>query len=226
MGQPWFMYPIHRGYTVGHGGNHDGYDFETPSHTPHTTLFGGVVTSHTGWKPWGGETDIKNPVTGLTETFAHQDRIDVRPGQVVWPGQQVGLSGGENLPRQYSTGPHTHYSIFGGLPWDNSKSIDPGQAIEAAKKGFGAGFGGTAGGADPFDIPGAISGLSDRLGSAIDEKADQLQKGVTAALHRIAFFAIGLALIVLGALMLLWPAIQAGGRAAARTAVTAAKVAL
>src|SRR5689334_8505727 len=156
---PWYAFRIGQGYTVGHGGNHDGYDFETPKGTPHTTLFGGVVTKHTGWYPWGGETDIKNPVTGITETFAHEDRIDVKAGQVVWPGQQVGLSGGENLPHKYSTGEHTHYSLFGGAPWDNRYSIDPKNAVDSAIKNFGVGSAG-----DAFDIPGAINNLSSTLG--------------------------------------------------------------
>jgi murein DD-endopeptidase MepM/ murein hydrolase activator NlpD len=218
---PWYAYHLTQGYTVGHGGNHDGYDFGTPKGTPHTSLFGGVVTKHTGWYPWGGETDIKNPISGITETFAHEDRIDVRPGQVVMPGQQVGISGGENLPRKYSKGEHTHYSLFAGNPWDNRYSIDPKSAIDSAVHNFGIG---TA--SDAFDIPGAINGLSKSLGDAINSGVKQIQDGVTTALHRIAFFGIGLLLIAIGALILLWPAIQTAGREVTGAAVTAAKVAV
>jgi murein DD-endopeptidase MepM/ murein hydrolase activator NlpD len=220
---PWYAFRIGQGYTIGHGGYHDGYDFETPKGTPHTSLFGGTVTSHTGWYPWGGETDIKNPITGITETFAHEDRIDVKPGQVVWPGQQVVISGGENLPRKYSTGEHTHYSLFGGAPWDNRYSIDPKNAVDSAIKNFGVGSAGDAFGGD---VGGALNNLSTTLGEAIGKGVTQIQEGVTTALHRIAFFTIGLAVILLGALILLWPAIQSAGRGAVKAAVTAAKIAV
>lgn len=130
----WFDFSLGQGYTVGRGGNHDGRDIQTPLHTPLTNLFGGTVT-RAAFLPWGGEVDIKTP-QGITETWAHLDAIGVHAGQSVAPGQFIGLSGGEGLPSQYSTGPHTHFSLFGGKPWDNLHSIDPTSVLEAAREGF------------------------------------------------------------------------------------------
>lgn len=123
-GRPWYDFSLGQLFTIGRGGSHDGRDIQTPIGTPLTSLLGGVVTPHTGFYPWGGEVDIQTPY-GVTETFAHLDALAVKPGQTIQPGTFIGLSGGENLPRQYSTGPHTHYSLFGGRPWDNSKTFDP-----------------------------------------------------------------------------------------------------
>jgi murein DD-endopeptidase MepM/ murein hydrolase activator NlpD len=132
--RPWYDNSLGQGFTLPQGGSHDGRDIQTPMHTPLTNLLPGVVTPHTGFYPWGGEVDILTP-SGITETFAHLDAIAVRPGQQVGAGGFIGLSGGENLPRQYSTGPHTHFSLFAGAPWDNSKAIDPTGLLQAYQGG-------------------------------------------------------------------------------------------
>lgn len=197
MATPWFMYHVNKGYGSYGGKFHDGWDFGAPSKTPLITLTGGVATKHTGWYPWGGEVDIKGGVLGpgVTETFAHADRLDVKPGDTVTPGTQVGLSGGEGLPHQYSTGPHVHYSLFGGAPWDNRYAIDPGGFLNKTIKNFGIGnaFDSTGG-----DMTQAAIALGEKLG-AIEEEA----KAATGrALKRVGYFIIGALLVVLGILLL------------------------
>lgn len=207
MAQPWLFYKVTRGYTVGHGGDHDGWDFGAPSKTPLISLTGGKVTGHTGWYPWGGEVDTKGGVLGssVTETFAHADRIDVKPGDIVFPGQQVGLSGGEGLPLKYSNGPHVHYSLFGGAPWDNTKSIDPGNFLNNEIKNFGVGSGlGSIG-----DIPG-VQAIAD----AINNAATNAENSIAASVKRIGWFILGVLLVAAGIIVIVNNVgMKAGGKA-------------
>jgi hypothetical protein len=233
----WYDYKVTQGYTVGKGGNHDGLDFATPIHTPLTSLYSGQVTQHTGWYPWGGEVDIRLP-NGLTETFAHLDAETVRPGDYIQAGQLIGYSGGENLPRQYSTGPHTHVSLFGGAPWDNTKSIDPTTTIKAAEpivRGATPAFGPNAPNYVASLIPNFGIGTQVAAGQAAGQAAynanvitnavnfanQRLSQGAT----RVAIFSVGIALVILALLILAWPTLQRGVKAGARAGATAAKVA-
>lgn len=209
MASPWFMYGITKGYTVGHGGNHDGWDFGAPSKTPLISLTGGKVTGHTGWYPWGGEIDTKGGLLGggVTETFAHADRIDVKPGQTVAPGQQVGLSGGENLPRQYSDGPHVHYSLFGGAPWDNTKSIDPSRFLGSVRANGGPGGIGTI-----------LGSTGDAVGDAINAAYKNGETAVGKMVKRIGWYILGMFLIALGLWLLYSKTMQAVAYRAANDA--------
>ena len=168
---PWFDFSLGQNFTVGRGGNHDGRDVQTPLHTPLTNLVGGTVTPHTGWYPWGGEVDILT-ASGITETWAHLDAIAVKPGQVVQAGQLIGLSGGEGLPRQYSTGPHTHFSLFSGAPWNNAGAIDPTGLLQWAQA--------TGGGPSvPDPITGGMAGTSGLPGQQTVAQAGQSIINVT-----------------------------------------------
>lgn len=218
MATPWFMYNVTQGYGKNKsGGFHDGWDFGAPSKTPVFSLTGGKVTSHTGWYPWGGEVDTKGGLlgAGVTETFAHLDRIDVKSGQTVAPGQQVGLSGGENLPKQYSNGPHIHYSLFGGAPWDNKKAIDPSNFIGSVKG------------------PGGIGTILDSTGDATAGVADAINGAYKAAetavgsmVKRIGWYLLGLLLIVFGIWLLYSKTVSAlAWKAADKAAPIAGKAA-
>lgn len=211
------MYNITQGYTVGHGGNHDGWDFGAPSKTPLISLTGGKVTGHTGWYAWGGEIDTKGGVLGpgTTETFAHADRIDVKPGDTVFPGQQVGLSGGEGLPRQYSTGPHVHYSLFGGAPWDNRYSIDPKSFLDPIRK---YGIGSAAGSFDPTGLGGAIE-------KAFSDTYTAAETALGKTIKRAGYFIVGLLLVALGLGLLVLAAARSAGKEAAPYVGQAAKLA-
>lgn len=212
MGKPWFMYDVTRGFTGYTQHDHDGWDFGAPSRTPLISLTGGKVTRHTGWYPWGGEIDIKGGILGsnITETFAHADDINVHAGDTVYPGQQVGLSGGENLPRQYSTGPHVHYSLFGGAPWDNKYAVDPGKFLTGIRQN---GVGSMLGSADGGDVGVQIATA---IGDAYGRAEYQLGKTV----KRAGYFILGLTLIMLGIGLL----ILAGARASERAIIKSPEV--
>lgn len=143
MSQPWYSYPIGQGYNA-HG--HTGVDVETPSGTPLTPLFAGTVTDAARY-PWGYQVVVRSNVAGVGDiqtVYAHLDRVDVHPGQQVGTATRIGLSGGENLPHKYSTGPHTHVGIYkAGVPvWQNLFSngqvatVDPTSFVHAAPLAF------------------------------------------------------------------------------------------
>jgi hypothetical protein len=263
----WYQYKVTQGYTVGHGGVHNGYDFATPVHTPLTALYDGVVTQHTGWYPWGGEVDIKT-ASGITQVWAHMDAETVHPGDTVRAGQLIGYSGGEGLPHNFSTGPHTHFTLTRGAPWDNAASIDPGPSLQqvAARSqlvggdiaGLAANWGLSAqdiaglGGPVPGQTVPGIQGLIDalRLGTigaggtttsksggpnildttpianAISGATNFANARVSQVTTRIGWFALGIALLAGGLLIIAWPAIQRARREGTRAAISAAKVAL
>jgi murein DD-endopeptidase MepM/ murein hydrolase activator NlpD len=188
MTTPWFLYHVNKGYGDYGGKFHDGWDFGAPSKTPLISLTGGKVTSHTGWYPWGGEIDTKGGLlgAGVTETFAHADRIDVKPGQTIYPGQQVGLSGGENLPKQYSDGPHVHYSLFGGAPWDNSKAIDPSTFLGSVRNnGVGTALG-------------SLGATGDVLADQVGKLYSQAETAIGKMVKRIGWLVLGMLLVLLG----------------------------
>lgn len=91
---------------------HEGDDFAVAWGTPLRAMHEGTVVS-TGWL--GG---LGNHVTidygdGIQSVYGHMSSINVRPGQSLARGQQVGYSGDTGN----STGPHLHLEIHvGGVP--------------------------------------------------------------------------------------------------------------
>lgn len=218
MATPWFMYHVNKGYGDYGGKFHDGWDFGAPSKTPLISLTGGKVTSHTGWYPWGGEIDTKGGLlgSGVTETFAHADRIDVKPGQTIYPGQQVGLSGGENLPKQYSDGPHVHYSLFGGAPWDNTKSIDPSNFLGSVRLS----------GTPPGGVGTILGSTGDAVGDAINKAYANAETAVGAMVKRIGWYVLGFVLILIGVFLLYTKTLAVvGGKVADKAAPIVGKAA-
>jgi hypothetical protein len=125
---------------------------------------------------------------------------------VVLPGQQVGLSGGENLPKQYSTGPHVHYSLFGGAPWDNKYAIDPSAFLTATRKAGGIGTALDASGVGGDSISGDIG---TQIATAIGEAYGKAEYAVAKTVKRVGWFLLGLLLIIIGFQVL---AAAVGGR--------------
>lgn len=126
----WYNSPISHGYITDYQGPgtdtpHYAVDLAAPFHTPFSFPTSGTIAQadYAVWsgQPGGGEVFIK-PDDGSTEQYVyHLDEIDVRPGQHVNAGQQVGLSGGENpgypgaehpVSPMWSSGAHIHYGFF------------------------------------------------------------------------------------------------------------------
>lgn len=85
---------------------HQGQDYGVPQGTPLSFPFAGKVVQ-VGYEPQG----YGNFVTiefgnGLRMTYAHLSYVQVTPGDMVKPGQQVGLSGGAGPGSGISTGAH------------------------------------------------------------------------------------------------------------------------
>ncbi len=87
---------------------HKGHDFACPTGTPVWVTADGTV-AETGFKPEGYGRYIKISHKMGFETFYSQlERIDVKEGQSVTRGQQIGTVGSSGL----STGPHLHYQVM------------------------------------------------------------------------------------------------------------------
>ncbi|OPF80369.1 peptidase [Streptomyces antioxidans] len=91
--------------------NHSGQDFVVPSGTPVHAAHGGVVVkagpNGGGDGPAYGNAIVIKHDNATYSQYAHLSRIDVRIGQSVSTGQQIGLSGSTGN----STGPHLHFEI-------------------------------------------------------------------------------------------------------------------
>ncbi|WP_275561485.1 M23 family metallopeptidase [Streptomyces sp. 5-6(2022)] len=91
--------------------NHSGQDFVVPTGTPVHAAHGGVVVkagpNGGGDGPAYGNAIVIKHDNATYSQYAHLSRIDVRVGQSVSTGQQIGLSGSTGN----STGPHLHFEI-------------------------------------------------------------------------------------------------------------------
>ncbi len=87
-------------------GTHTGIDIAAPTGTPILAPADGTVES-TFFNSIGGNQIIIEHSAGLKTGYAHLSRTDVKPGQRVRRGQQIGRVG--NTGR--STGPHLHFSV-------------------------------------------------------------------------------------------------------------------
>ncbi len=92
---------------------HPGIDIGVPRGTKIYAPLAGVVraTGNTdavsGCYSWGKWTLIDHQ-NGLATLYAHQDVINVSPGQSVEQGDVIGYSGNTG----YSTGPHLHFTVY------------------------------------------------------------------------------------------------------------------
>ncbi len=119
------------------GKPHKGVDFAAKKGTKVTAAISGKVWYAGvggGWGPaYGAHVIIKGSVHGKIRwvQVAHLSRIDVKTGQAVTIGKQVGLSGG--VPGQFgagnSTGAHVHVQVNKSTTW--SDHVDPWPAIGA-----------------------------------------------------------------------------------------------
>ncbi len=95
------------GYGWRWGRMHKGIDIAAPVGTPVVAAAPGVVVS-AGWNSggYGNLVEIQHPDGSLTR-YAHNNKILVRPGQMVDQGQQISEMGSTG----YSTGPHCHFEV-------------------------------------------------------------------------------------------------------------------
>ena len=105
---------------------HRGLDISAPKGTPVYAISDGVVIFANYQGPNGNCIRINHGnINGniVKSTSIHLDRIDVKQGQIVKQGQQIGVVGSTgNYPNgtPSSTGPHLHISIY-----ENGKDINP-----------------------------------------------------------------------------------------------------
>jgi murein DD-endopeptidase MepM/ murein hydrolase activator NlpD len=106
-------------------GVHTGLDFAAPSGTPIRSIAAGVVKAATYDGAYGYKTVVTLPGGGEV-WYCHQDRLGVRKGQRVTPGQVIGSVGATGNV----TGSHLHMEIrYGDRP------VDP--AAVLAREGVG-----------------------------------------------------------------------------------------
>lgn len=169
----WWQDPI----TQAHGVNAEqGVDLGTPFHTPLSEILGGTVQRVDCAVPWACEIDVSTMVQGQSyvEGYLHVDSPFVAPGQVLTPGQEIGLSGGEITPLpgaqhvdspNVSTGPHVEYDLWRGTsPWQSP--IDPTATVQA-----GPGVGGPGPSGPGGLIGGIISVITGGAGTAAGNAA-------------------------------------------------------
>jgi murein DD-endopeptidase MepM/ murein hydrolase activator NlpD len=94
---------------------HSGLDFAAPSGAPVRTPAAGVVVD-TGNYFFNGNTVFIDHGQGLISAYMHLSRIDVRNGQKIGKGEQIGAVGSTGR----STGAHLHWTVI-----LNNTAVDP-----------------------------------------------------------------------------------------------------
>ena len=180
---------------------HAGTDISAPSGTPLLACVDGVVTV----KPWNGAAentiDLRSDAGDLFRYF-HLSSFDVRSGQRVTAGQQIGRVGSTGR----STGPHLHFEYHpgGGAPADPSPLL-AGGSLPA---------GGAPRGATDLPVPVPVPGVPTVDVGLLANPRTWLR--VTEVLGGAVLLALGLVLIVQETKV---------GRALTSAAVDAGKVA-
>lgn len=104
------------------GGPHRGIDIPAPMGTPVFAAWQTLV-KETPTGGWMGKGVVLEDGSGNTWWYAHLSRIDVKPGQLVARGQQIGAVGSTGN----SSGPHLHFEIHarGITPVDPYTLVSP-----------------------------------------------------------------------------------------------------
>ncbi len=100
-------------YFLRFGRMHEGVDIAVPEGTPVIATMSGKVVQAGNYGAWGNMVMVQN---GPWEIIvAHLSRIEVKLGQQVSQGNEIGNSGNTG----FSTGPHVHYEVrYNGMPVD------------------------------------------------------------------------------------------------------------
>lgn len=102
---------------------HAGLDIGAKAGSPVTAPAAGMVRLAQGPFTLEGNLVMIDHGMGLVSAFLHLSRIDVKPGDVISQGQQIGLVGGTGR----ATGPHLHW----GLTWTDVR-VDPAPLLGSA----------------------------------------------------------------------------------------------
>lgn len=112
---------------------HEGIDFVADPGTRVSASAGGVVIAAEYHPEYGNLVEIEHGKE-LSSRYAHLARIDVKPGQIVRPGEQIGVSG--NTGR--STGPHLHFEVrFKGVAQNPERFLRRGSTLAWESAGDG-----------------------------------------------------------------------------------------
>jgi murein DD-endopeptidase MepM/ murein hydrolase activator NlpD len=116
-------------------GNHTGFDSPVSVGTPlHATMGGQVVWAAYAKGGWGRLVVIENGDYQIW--MAHLSQIDVQVGEIVEPGQVIGLSGGDRTQDEQagnSSGPHLHYGVKMRTGPDTYVWVDPARFFDLSQ---------------------------------------------------------------------------------------------
>lgn len=115
--------------------NHTGFDSPVSVGTPvHTTMGGEVVWAGYTKGGWGRLVVVENGEYQIW--IAHLSEIDVQVGDIVEPGQVLGLSGGDRTQDDQagnSSGPHLHYGVKKRTGLDTYVWVDPASFFDLSR---------------------------------------------------------------------------------------------
>jgi len=130
VGAEKFTYPVQgeawlSGFDFQPAANHFGIDLGGAIGDPISAVDNGVVV-YAGWNDWGyGEMVVIDHGNGWQSLYAHLATVDVRCGQEVYRGDQLGTMGQTGN----AVGPHLHFELrhdeYGRVnPWDFLQTLD------------------------------------------------------------------------------------------------------
>ncbi len=117
------FHPIHKTWRA-----HKGIDYGAPSGTPIRSVGAGVV-EFAGWQNgYGKAVEIRHG-NGKSTFYAHMSRVNVRKGQRVDQGDNIGAVGTTG----WSTGPHLHFEFrVNGSHQDPRRLLKSGETVQLA----------------------------------------------------------------------------------------------